>query len=341
MATALTLLLPSLIWPNPDERAAASQSLALPALSWLLGRGRCVPFTTETASVLTHGFALPQPAPFALLSAKYDGLMPQQGHWLRADPVHLQIEGDGLLLADHRVLDITQTEADALIATLNTHFEAEGLVFYAPAPERWYVQSAAPVVAEFAALSAVVQHNIDDFLPQGEDATLWRQRLNEIQMLLFSHPVNDAREASGLPTLNSLWWWGGAEKTAKPVAPAETIWADDALVMALACAAGVPADALPEAATPAWLAEQSKTAWVWLDALDSPATYHDGWVWQQRLAQLETQWFAPLRQALTQGQLQSIDLIVPGKTGMHCHISRTHCWRFWRQPRALSSLSFC
>ena len=127
---------------------------------------------TETASVLTHGFALPQPAPFALLSAKYDGLMPQQGHWLRADPVHLQIEGDGLLLADHRVLDITQAEADALIATLNAHFAADGLVFYAPAPERWYVQSAAPVVAEFAALSAVVQHNIDDFLPQGEDATL-------------------------------------------------------------------------------------------------------------------------------------------------------------------------
>jgi hypothetical protein len=45
-------------------------------------------------------------------------------------------------------------------------------------------------------------------LPQGEGALQWNKLQNEIQMLLFSHSVNEPREAQGQPVINSLWCYG-------------------------------------------------------------------------------------------------------------------------------------
>jgi hypothetical protein len=37
----------------------------------------------------------------------------------------------------------------------------------------------------------------------------WRHAINEAQMVLHAHPVNQARQAAGQPVVNSLWPWGG------------------------------------------------------------------------------------------------------------------------------------
>jgi hypothetical protein len=36
----------------------------------------------------------------------------------------------------------------------------------------------------------------------------WLKLLNEIQMFLYQHPVNQQRELRGQPVINSLWCWG-------------------------------------------------------------------------------------------------------------------------------------
>jgi len=43
--------------------------------------------------------------------------------------------------------------------------------------------------------------------PKGVEALHWHQLFNEIQMLLFSHPVNEAREVRGELPVNSVWLW--------------------------------------------------------------------------------------------------------------------------------------
>ena len=54
----------------------------------------------------------------------------------------------------------------------------------------------------------------------GADARTWRSWQNEIQMLLFEHPVNAAREAAGRAVVNSVWLWGGgtpaSDRRARP-----------------------------------------------------------------------------------------------------------------------------
>ncbi|MEO8936881.1 MAG: hypothetical protein ABI277_03765, partial [Burkholderiaceae bacterium] len=52
----------------------------------------------------------------------------------------------------------------------------------------------------------------------GDAAALaWRRCVNEIQMMWFGHPVNDARETAGKPSINTLWLSGnGAARTPMP-----------------------------------------------------------------------------------------------------------------------------
>ena len=55
-------------------------------------------------------------------------------------------------------------------------------------------------------------------LPRGKDARPVERWMNELQMLLFTHPVNIAREDHGLPPINVVWLWGfGDARKSLPV----------------------------------------------------------------------------------------------------------------------------
>ena len=62
-----------------------------------------------------------------------------------------------------------------------------------------------------SAPQAAINQDINAYLPTGEGATQWAKLTNEMQMLLFEHPVNLAREANKLPTINSIWCYGGGQ----------------------------------------------------------------------------------------------------------------------------------
>jgi hypothetical protein len=48
-------------------------------------------------------------------------------------------------------------------------------------------------------------------MPRQPQAQALRRLQNEMQMLLYTHPINDARAAKGLPTINSFWISGTGE----------------------------------------------------------------------------------------------------------------------------------
>ena len=49
---------------------------------------------------------------------------------------------------------------------------------------------------------------ITHYLEQASNQLEWFKLINEMQMFLYQHEVNQARAASGRPTINSLWCWG-------------------------------------------------------------------------------------------------------------------------------------
>ena len=112
----------------------------------------------------------------------------------------------------------------------------------APKPARWYLSSDAFGTLAGASPLRASGRNIEIWLPHeahtGERSRAWMKLQNEVQMAWFEHPVNEAREARGLPAVNSIWFH--AQGAAQPVkSPFARVLSDAAATRGLALTAGV------------------------------------------------------------------------------------------------------
>lgn len=314
------------------------QDLRLPDLEWLFAHGTL----TRSAGCglearLLQQFGIEDALPVACYTQLADGGTADSAYWLRADPVHLQAQRDQLVLVDGAMLDITADEAGALTATLNQHFAQDKLRFIPRHPARWYITlDTAPNLTTHP-LPQVAGRAINERLPSGAESLRWNQIINEAQMLLHAHPVNQMRETQGQPAINSVWaWGGGAAQTLEP-SPWGGIWADDALARGLAIAARTQVHALPQHAT-AFLAEAKTgdTHLVVLDGLRRAAWYGDDAAWCEGLARLEENWIKPLLHALRRGTISDITLLALSEHGnLSLSANRSQRWRFWRRRLSL------
>lgn len=371
------LLVPALF--DPDFSAAAPASGDTPALDMLLARGRRTPNRypgTEAWLLNRFGVAvMPLPdstargpaapaiakdprsnlpvAPYALLG-EYSAaglsdrqvVHPGDAPWICADPVHLRVDRDRLVLADASVLDLRRDEADALCDSLNRHF-SDVMTLLPVQPDRWYARlNAMPDMATTPLLPAV-GGVLDSCMPEGRDGGRWRAVINEAQMLIFEHPVNLAREAAGKPVANGVWFWGAGSlrpdsteaSGGQACVPAPLAWlaADMPLARGLAQSAGIATHTLPLAAD-RWQAAGNGIALIVADALRRPAAQGDAEGWHAALASLERDWFAPLLNALRRGRIGMVTLFLGGHASLlQVETARADLRYFWRRPKPLAA----
>ena len=341
----LTLLLPGLPgdWPEPLQPQELPQ---VEQLARLMGQGNYLPADRMEANADPYqriaaylGWPANQPLPTARLRLLGEHIpLAGEGYWLCADPVTLKAEIDHALVFGAGFHQVTSEEAAALIATLNAHFSEDGWVFHAPANDRWYLQMPESPRALTTPLWYALRRNAGPLLPKPANAQeggfILRRALSEIEMLLYSHPVNERRARQGQPQINSLWLHGEGEK---PLAPPRQeglpsqVFTDDALVRGLARWAGIPVSPLHA------LAEQDGE---WLLAVETAS-------WLANLQGDIQRWSAALshvNQLLTQrfrqyrSRLIEIDTL---HSGSYVYLP-WHRWRFWRRqwqfPRCGSQL---
>lgn len=332
------LLIPGLFWRSDDD---AYREPDLPALRTLLARASASHGPAqEPEEWLCRRFAVEkqQDWPLAALALVADGGSPGNDYWLRADPVHLRLDSGQLILADSRAFVITQDEANRLTQALNSHFSDAGLVFQARHPERWYLRLDKSPQLQTRALAEAAGNNIDEFLPAGTDGIYWQGVCNEIQMVLHHHAVNEAREASGNPPINSVWLWGGGRLPKIAHKPFAHVWANECLAKGLALASGAGLSSLPQHAQ-AWLAQPhaSGVHLVILDSLRGAAQYRDMERWLENIKELEDCWFAPLLSALQRAELEEL-IISSGPWSFAA--ARTDLWKLWRRGKALAHYAY-
>ena len=331
----LHLAVPDLLWPDPQYQHAGA-ALALPGLLRLLSKGRShAESAADLHDWLLEAFGVPA-AGAAGYSFAADGGLSDGGTRLRADPCHLRVNRDKLVLADALSFDLNRDEADSLAHTLNGHFIQDGLRFEVLQPQRWYLHSDRKLQIETTSLAAARGQDIDRLLPRGSEAMQWRRMLNETQMLLHEHPVNEAREARGELPINSIWLWGEGASPAPGKRPFQRVRTHDAIAAGLAQASGAAVYPVPDGAAQVLKQAQEGTELILLESLVAPACYGDLHAWEARLQTLEDHWFAPALSALREGSLGMLTLHIVGKGAtFKTEIVRQDLRYFWRRTKSL------
>lgn len=222
------LLIPFAHCSSPGCQAVLPE-LELPNLSTLLSRLTSEPPDQGDELSLSppHERALARALGWPLR----DGLLPwaaqqaqQTGAWAFITPCHWQVHGQRIAMSALELQQFSEDDSRSLLAAMQPYFEEDGIQLVYQQPTRWL--AGAEVFRELpsASLDRVQGRLIQPWMPQGPEATKLLRLQNEMQMLLYQHPVNDARTQAGLAPVNSFWLSGtGALPDMAPGAAAPSL----------------------------------------------------------------------------------------------------------------------
>jgi hypothetical protein len=309
------LVVPGLFSANTASRFGALELLLA------RGRSRSAP-AQRLEDWLGEAFELGEgPFPAGALTVLACGGDPRAENWTRADPVHLRVMRDHLAVVPADAFELLAEEAETLCGVLSQHFAGRA-VFRTCGPKRWCAGlSGTPAIDAGNPLEAA-----------GREVELPRETaplLNEAQMVLHAHPVNEAREARGEPAVNSLWLWG-AGRAASASSHWQSVAADDPAVIGAARLAGARHRPLPRSARD-WL-ERLPEDGRHLAVLDELRISRDA----SALERLEHGWFEPLLCALRSGRIGMVTVHVPDAAeALSFETIRADLRRFWRMAKPI------
>ncbi|TAG76540.1 MAG: hypothetical protein EAZ21_16255, partial [Betaproteobacteria bacterium] len=125
-----------------------------------------------------------------------------------ATPLHAALGLTDLTLLDPSQLQLNEADSRALCAACDAHMREDGLRLEYVSASEWRMVTARDIKVLAERPDWIVGEAMRPNLPRGEDARLVERWMNELQMLLFNHPVNAARAERRLPPVNVVWLWG-------------------------------------------------------------------------------------------------------------------------------------
>ncbi len=206
------LLIP-FAFASSDDCQQALSSLKLPHLEKLLSRltpellmeGDVLSLSTPHERALARAMGLAAPdglIPWAAMQGK------RPGAWGFITPCNWQVGTNHIAMSGQELPDFSADESRTLLAAMQPYFKEDGIDLHYDQPNRWLAQGEVFRHLPTASLDRVVGRNVENWMPRSASASGLRRLQNEMQMLLYTHPVNDARAARGVPAVNSFWLSG-------------------------------------------------------------------------------------------------------------------------------------
>jgi len=252
---------------------------------------------------------------------------------LCADPIHLEVGMNDITLTE-KITDLSKIEVEEIIEELNRHFQQDGLEFVQGSTHQWYIILPQEEEIQTTPLSQVLRKNIAKYQPKSQTRN-WQVIQNESQMILHSCAVNQQREMAGLPTVNSLWFWGGGQAlqtkhdVVKVYCNKNAEFSAMMITKAADCQYSMLTNDLPKF-------EPGKTLLI-LDQLFSAAIHDNLDLYQQEIKQLDEHVIKPLRHAWQAGE---IELLIDACDGKILKPMKPKAWKFWdKKPASLSEVA--
>lgn len=286
----------------------------------------------EAAITELFGVGNPTAPPVAALSYQHDFGQAPPGPCLRADPVHLRADTNGLVLFDATTFELNDTDSRALAARLNEHLGPTDCRLQWGHPHRWYLLCESGLPAATDALPQRRGASVAAAPIAHDKAALWTTRLNEFQMLLHTHPLNQQRAARGQAVVNSVWLWGGGELDLAGLSRFNLCMAADACALGAAdlCAmATLDPDEGPGPLLQAMVCDSQ--ALLVVDACREAGDYGDFAAWHAGVQTLDVHWLSPLLTALRAGHIDRLDLLP--LDGRCYRLEKRQLCAFWKRVR--------
>jgi hypothetical protein len=246
--------------------------------------------------------------------------------WICAQPVHLAIDRDDLVLQPRSQLNLSEQESRTLYRLLEPLFAGHELEMKHIETGLWCVGSKRGQQLVTTDIERAEGRSVDGLLPSGKDAAWWHRLVLEAQMTLHEHAVNVAREEHGDLPINSLWLWGGG------TVPAvhrcfDTMCVQDPLLRAAAMLSQARLIEMPINALDAIGENEHVLVETMISTRDGPGA---------SLSTLESDLIAPAWKALNSGRLDQLRLVLALPNALLiCHCDRKARRRFWKRRQAV------
>lgn len=153
--------------------------------------------------------------------------------WAQITPCFWHVGTDQVQMLHPDGLQLTEEDSRAVLEAMRPYFAEDGIALHYDSPKRWYARSSLFDGLATASLDRVISRNVNAWMSEGAQAAPLRRLQNEMQMLLYTHPINDRRQAAGQLAVNSFWVSGAGALRTQPVLLREITIVDDLCVPAL------------------------------------------------------------------------------------------------------------
>jgi hypothetical protein len=260
--------------------------------------------------------------PWAAWLAQETGLFQSGQYWALISPCDLQVHSDHVAMRDPNLLDLGDEDSRTLLGAMRPYFEEDGIALHWHSAGTWLAQG--PVFKDLASASInrVRGQAIDAWIPRQNAAQGLRRLQNEMQMLLYTHPLNDARNARGQAPVNGFWTSGTGSPTHSqtPKAPADA-----------------PSEILEGSAS--FSGKRSPHALL-VDSLTASALQDDAQNWTQMWHRLDSELFASLNAHRTGASEQALSITLCGnERARRFDITGASLWQRIRQQFSAPAIS--
>ena len=334
--TTCTIYYPGLLGPDVplqelprSEWPAAGQ---LTRLAQLLSHAHAQPLRRCSVEArmlygLGIGFSAEHDVPVAALRAvQMPDIRRDQALWC-LDPVCVRIDQDQAVLLGNEILELSESEARHLIEDLNAHFAQDGLRIHYLSPVQWLLEGHFDLTTH-THYDALLD-NVNSYQPRGPDAARWRRLLNEVQMLLHSHEVNQNREQRGEMPVNSVWLWGGGREYSYEKI-VDVVYSDEPLVHEVALVCDIPHYAMPDDVHDS-VSHAMHTQFVLMEQVRAIKGM-DVFAWLDHLARFEQLMLAPLFAGLQDNTLKTLTVY---SDTLSLTLTKKQLNRWWRRKKSI------
>ena len=230
------LLVPFAAASAPECRALLPE-MRLPQLTALLAelsfgttlRGDDHEFTPPHERALAHALGLGLHDDGAIPWAAAESAQPHEPQaWFT--PCHFRVGMDQVTLHSAASLNLGDEHSRPLFDALAPYCLEDGIALRFESATRWHAQGEPLRHLVCASLDRANGRSVPDWTapeqPDNAGAQLVKRLQSEAQMLFYTHPVNDQREAARLPIVNGFWVHGAGAigHPMIPVGPTPTVW---------------------------------------------------------------------------------------------------------------------